>query len=61
MGMLDGPAQRIHHSLGERDCNNPKKVTTNKALTGRRAALVLGEGEDVDKRRPAPSLAGASH
>ena len=61
MGGLEAPAQHVHHSLGDRDCNNSKKVTVNKALTGRRAALVLGEGGDVDRRRPAPSLARASH
>lgn len=61
MGGLEGPAQHIHRSPGDRDCNNSKKVTLNKALTGRRAALVLGEEGDVDKRRPAPSLACASH
>lgn len=37
------------------------KVTVNKALTGRRAAFVLEEGGDVGRRRPALSLAHASH
>lgn len=45
MGVLEGSAQRMHHNLGDRDCNNSKKVTEDKDLTGRRAALVLGGGK----------------